>query len=166
MPKPLRYLRIAWSVGCGILCLLLIALWVRSYSWEDFLSWRIVGRIYVNGISHEGRLKISAQYFRDSVRTLESELPPSFLYSRADNFSNIELNWTLIARSTPTPTTGFGGPYWFITLVATFCAIAPWLPPRTLAGQPWLRWSFSLRTLLIAMTLAAVVLGAIVFSMQ
>ncbi len=26
-----RKLRIAWSVGCGVLCLLLIVLWVRSY---------------------------------------------------------------------------------------------------------------------------------------
>jgi hypothetical protein len=27
-----RKLRIAWSVACGILLLLLISLWVRSYS--------------------------------------------------------------------------------------------------------------------------------------
>src|SRR5262245_42752386 len=27
-----RNLRITWSVGCGILCLLLIWLWVQSYS--------------------------------------------------------------------------------------------------------------------------------------
>ena len=26
-----RKLRIAWSVGCGIACVLLIVLWVRSY---------------------------------------------------------------------------------------------------------------------------------------
>ena len=26
-----RKLRIAWSVGCAIACVLLIALWVRSY---------------------------------------------------------------------------------------------------------------------------------------
>ena len=26
-----RKLRIAWSVGCGIVCVLLIVLWVRSY---------------------------------------------------------------------------------------------------------------------------------------
>jgi hypothetical protein len=30
-----RKLRIAWSVAWGILCLLLIALWVRSYWWCD-----------------------------------------------------------------------------------------------------------------------------------
>ena len=31
----IRYLRIAFSVMCGIACVLLIALWVRSYWWAD-----------------------------------------------------------------------------------------------------------------------------------
>jgi hypothetical protein len=35
-----------------------------------------------------------------------------------------------------------------------------------MAAAPWLPWHFSLRTLLIVMTLVAIVLGAIVFSMQ
>ena len=30
-----RKLQIAWSVACGIICLLLIGLWVRSYWWWD-----------------------------------------------------------------------------------------------------------------------------------
>jgi hypothetical protein len=33
-----RKLRIAFSVLCGIACLLLVALWVRSYYWFDHLS--------------------------------------------------------------------------------------------------------------------------------
>ena len=33
-----RKLRIAWSVGCGFACVLLIALWVRSYAWRDRAS--------------------------------------------------------------------------------------------------------------------------------
>jgi hypothetical protein len=37
-PMKYRKLRIAWSVGCGIVCLLLIALWVRSYWWSDELT--------------------------------------------------------------------------------------------------------------------------------
>ena len=31
-----RKLRIAWSVVCGILCLLLVALCVRSYWYRDY----------------------------------------------------------------------------------------------------------------------------------
>jgi hypothetical protein len=30
-----RKLRIAFSAVCGIACVLLIALWVRSYMWRD-----------------------------------------------------------------------------------------------------------------------------------
>src|SRR6266480_4470373 len=33
----IRKLRVAWSVFCGIACVLLIALWVRSYSRADSL---------------------------------------------------------------------------------------------------------------------------------
>ena len=32
-----RKLRIGWSVGCGIACVLLIALWARSYPHDDML---------------------------------------------------------------------------------------------------------------------------------
>jgi len=45
-------------------------------------------------------------------------------------------------------------PYWFPTLLAAVAAVAT---------APWLRWQFSLRTLLIATTLVAVVLGVIVW---
>ena len=43
---------------------------------------------------------------------------------------------------------------------------AHWLPAllfAAVAAIPWLRWRFSLRTLLIATTLVAVVLGLIVW---
>ena len=33
-----RKLRIAWSVACAVVCLLLLAFWVRSYSWVDFVA--------------------------------------------------------------------------------------------------------------------------------
>jgi hypothetical protein len=35
-----------------------------------------------------------------------------------------------------------------------------------LAGVPWIRWRFSLRTLLIATSLVAVVLGLIVYAVR
>jgi hypothetical protein len=37
-PRLIRSLRIAVSAVCGILCLLLIVLWVRSYWWLDIIS--------------------------------------------------------------------------------------------------------------------------------
>src|SRR6476660_981818 len=35
VPMRFRKLRIAWSVGCGVVCVLLIVLWARSYWWQD-----------------------------------------------------------------------------------------------------------------------------------
>ena len=41
-----RKLRITFSAVCGLMCLLLIALWVRSYSWMDE-----AGHVYNNAKS-------------------------------------------------------------------------------------------------------------------
>jgi hypothetical protein len=49
-------------------------------------------------------------------------------------------------------------PYWLAVILSGGVA--------ALAASPWFKCRFSLRTLLIAMTLVAVVLGAIAFSMQ
>src|SRR6476620_7609681 len=35
-----RKLRIAWSVMCGIACVLLIVLWVRSYWWSEGIEYK------------------------------------------------------------------------------------------------------------------------------
>src|SRR5262245_56059937 len=37
-PRLIRGLRIAWSVWWGILCVLLVVLWVRSYWFKDELT--------------------------------------------------------------------------------------------------------------------------------
>ena len=41
-----RKLRIAWSVGCGIVCLLLIVLWVRSHWRKDLCFLRVDKETY------------------------------------------------------------------------------------------------------------------------
>jgi hypothetical protein len=50
----------------------------------------------------------------------------------------------------------FAAPHWFLILLALGVAAIPWLP--------WWSKRFSLRTLLIAITLVAVVLGLIVYA--
>src|SRR4051812_46463488 len=50
-----RKLRIAWSVVWGIACVLLIALWVRSFSYWDDAVFRI-GSKAIHPISAEGRI--------------------------------------------------------------------------------------------------------------
>jgi hypothetical protein len=81
-----RKLRIAWSVGWGVLCLLLIVLWVRSDHWADAIGY------------------------------------------------------------------GIDFPAWLATLFAASLVVATLLP-----------WRFTLRTLLIGMTVLAVVLGIVVW---
>ena len=49
-------------------------------------------------------------------------------------------------------------PYWFFVFVTATLTTAPWIRQ--------LRWRFSLRTLLIATTLVAAVLGLIVYALR
>ena len=138
-----RKLRIAWSVGCLIACVLLIALWARSY-WVHEGYYRIdaannqmgfgwtVGSLGFNARKDE--LKWPPQkwtYFRTSL-----DVP---YQSFRASFSNGELNFRL--------------PFWFLSTLLLALSYVVWLP-----------WHFSLRTLLIATTLVAVVLGLIVWS--
>jgi hypothetical protein len=49
-------------------------------------------------------------------------------------------------------------PTWFVLLLLSVLTVGPW--------TPWSPYQFSLRTLLIAMTLVAIGLGAIVYAMR
>src|ERR1700741_5475233 len=51
-----RKLRIAWSVGGGVLCLLLIVLWVRSYSIADSGRFPAFHRTLIHIQSGRGRI--------------------------------------------------------------------------------------------------------------
>jgi hypothetical protein len=158
MSRPLlmRGLRIAWSMWWGILCALLVVLWVRSYWWADSFRY---GRS-----SHVVELdsKDSRLYLRGST-TGGAALQPYLRPHRqvdADLFSRIN------ASASPM---GFGM-YVDVALINTSTLIAPHWFPVFVAGAfavvPWIHWTkrFSLRTLLIATTLIAVVLGLVVWS--
>jgi hypothetical protein len=54
-----RKLRIAWSAVCGILCLLLIMLWARSYWRFDYAIMRVSKFRAVEWRSQDGRLVTS-----------------------------------------------------------------------------------------------------------
>ena len=74
------------------------------------------------------------------------------------NIPNSDTGWHpqgLNARSWGTGATGLMVPHWFVVLIFAF-----------LASTSWMKWSyrFSLRTLLIATTLVAVVLGFVASS--
>src|SRR6476619_533326 len=58
MRKTLRYIRIAFSAFCGLACVLLVVLWVRSYRSCDLLRRTPFG-VRIEIISVEGQLKIT-----------------------------------------------------------------------------------------------------------
>jgi hypothetical protein len=132
-----RKLRIVWSVAWGLVCVLLIALWVRSYWWEDTISYKKLGVLSNRGTLYFGRddvLATSAWSMASDPATYKSELPQG-------------IGWV-------------NDPFWFFIYSPHYIIV---VMSAAIAVLPWLRWRFSLRTLLIAMTLVAVVLGLIVW---
>ena len=147
-----RKLRIAWSVACSIACLLLVVMWVRSYWWFDggnmpfgaghllvmsSTSGRIVVRL--DDASKYPQLKnrwrIHHMSQEELMRRFEPGGNPFVLPARFEYRSG-----NLIVH------------YWFYVMLSA-----------ALAAAPWIRWRFTTRTLLIATTAVAVMLGVIVY---
>jgi hypothetical protein len=168
-----RKLRIAWSVFWSVACILLIALWVRSYSWNDITT-RWDARGFTSFGSNSGDLylfRINDEGYRNRGWNFGSvRLRPSNpeVYVRAP----VEPNTVLVLENAAydiklfrnvfgfsayrtARTTFYKCPVWFAILTIATLAITAWIP---------LSRRFSLRTLLIAMTLVAVVLGLIVWA--
>jgi len=156
----LKSLRIAVTALSLTACVLLIALWVRSYSWCDIFEKRTASTL-VQVDSRTGRL------------TFWQFIPPKNLPPKdiLDGMSIGRFYWRYPIVNAPRRPYWyqasildfgrFGGgtervtfiPYWFPVLISAACAALPWIHRSR---------RFSLRTLLIATTLVAVVLGIIV----
>jgi hypothetical protein len=144
----LRYLRIAFSATCLIACVLLIVLWVRSY-WIDHIAMGQFANAHAFRIdSVLGRVAVlsRAKYPGTSHDPfhLRTDEHPEVYWEPDDNFLGFHYQ------------ADEGG----------ILATTPYLPVVLGAGAicyvPWIPWRFTLRTLLIATTLVAVVLGLIV----
>jgi hypothetical protein len=153
-----RKLRIEWSVAWGVLVVLLIAMWVRSYQASDVFPLRpfcisTYGRLVIwlreepvpfggSGLrqidlSSESLLRVSRIIDIEPFEVEPFSSRTGFYLEHDDRRSIVQL------------------PYWFLTLL--FVAIA---------SLPWLRWHFSLRTLLIATTLVAVLMGTVIWAVR
>ena len=148
-----RKLRIAWSVGCGILCVLLIVLWVRSYNRGDILQAPVSTTRGIGFTSLRGWVKFSS--FRTTGNgswRMSSQHADEAMRPYGEFFEAQQNHWKFGTHMLK-GTYAIMMPHWFILLTAP------------LAGVPWINRSkrFSLRTLLIATTLVAVVLGLIVW---
>jgi hypothetical protein len=126
-------------VAWGVVAVLLIVLWVRSYWWSDTFE-----APYFCFDSIGGQCSVE---FKNTPRTSWSRrATPIGIWIDAPSLSDFSI---VVRRSVY-----MAAPHWFFILLST-----------TLASLPWIRWSnrFSLRTLLIATTLIALVLGLIVW---
>lgn len=142
-PK-LGYLRMLFTAICGVLCLLLIAFWVRSYWWVEQLPVPIPGNHVIGLATMPGvfAVAIDPNWGRPPWTTLSNPAGEwlawgGYNHSRVWGFFGIQATAVII-------------PFWFAILIAT-----------SMVGIPWLHWHFSLRTLLIATTLIAAILGII-----
>jgi hypothetical protein len=148
-----RKLRIAWSVVCGQMAVLLIMLWVRSY-WV------------IEGVEHCGRTSSDATGV--SICSNHGTLVFTKLTVLNNSIDSIDFTGWLYETARPEFTTKrqfdweFSGngfslqfPTWLLAILIAAGSWIPWLEPK---------WKFSLRTLLIATTLIAVVLGLIVYA--
>ena len=169
-----RKLRIAWSVCCGLVCVLLIVLWVRSYWCVEIYSGQISANRFVGiGIlpgAIGGSIDDGGISYRETLPT------DKWLESTERTLSQVAVNQKRLKQTNPQklkqlrpplplPSRIWGVavfrtgqifvPFWFLFLLAT-----------TSAALPWVKWSnrFSLRTLLIVTTLVAVVLGLIAWA--
>jgi hypothetical protein len=149
-PRILRLLRISFSAACGIFCVLLIVLWARSDLETDSFRFS-VGSCGLSIDSTGGRLYTSVS------GSGGANLQPFLRYPRSAE----RTVWQAVRRENAW---GFGA-FQDLTFINTSTIVVPhWFPALlmiTLAILPWLWWPrrFSLRTLLIATTLIAVVLG-------
>jgi hypothetical protein len=150
MSRHPRYLRITWTVFCGVACLLLIALWVRSFWWTDSLDGPVLWPNGCSVTSTNGRLMINdgdreesvtewdflSFKFDDPVRGVDPQfLGPVFAFhpSEADE-------------------TYLCVPHWFLALIAGSIAFI------FARGR-----SYSLRTMMLVVTLIAIGLGLIAY---
>jgi hypothetical protein len=131
---------------------LLVVLWVRSYRWFDDFALLVDNSQSVISIQStwEGVLSLSWQHADPGIATQ--------YYSR---LFNAQARDKMGVQSKAGKFDSYFAPStWYVAVPCWFLVIAF----GTLAGLPWLGLRFSLRTLLIAMTLVAVGLGLIVWT--
>jgi hypothetical protein len=142
-------LRIAFSATCGVFCLLLIVLCVRSYFFRDWLVLPISASSTAWVFSDNGLLNLSAPWpnGNPAIRITSIRIEPDTPRLPSMAFSIFQEGQTR----------GVCIPHWSIILLSTVLVAAPWTP-----------WParFGLRTLLIGTTLIAAILGLVVWAVQ
>lgn len=144
-----RKLRIGFAATCVLTCVLLVVSWVRSDTWGEAYAWD-VGQVYcsasyLRGVivlhaidaRHRGDLTTGYSWGPAPRQRLDKTFPTYFY---GFYFRKAPEGLSLVV------------PMWFLIVVGFGCAVAPWFA-----------WRFSIRTLLMATTVIAVVLGIAVW---
>lgn len=159
--KLARALRVTWSAAFSLLTLLLIALWLRSYSHRDQTRGCIFGsRHHILVTSLRGQIAIGCDEWRG--------IPHDWIFESRTEAENLISVYPTVTGVPPCSWLGFRGrfrpnlwilviPTWLLLCAAIGAAILPW------TGLERRVQRFSLRTLLVATTLIAVTLGLLAY---
>jgi hypothetical protein len=145
-----RKLRIAVSVFFGVLTVVLCVLWVRSYWWADYFLQHKTCSFWMSAATHRGQMLILVGESQASIRSAWSSLPAQGVGPMLGGGGCGGFKVELQSSASPSQLNRFGVrfPIWFAVAMAI-----------TASYLPWYAWRFTIRTLLIATTLFAIVLG-------
>jgi hypothetical protein len=139
---------------------LLVVLWIRSYAYGDIFVWRFSDWRQLTAQSKKGEVSVSVRDTNVEWSRARSWYVNSTSRKRIEE---IELLHADASLPKPVPRWGprfllshnyFVIPHWFPALLTAMLFTVPWIRH--------LGWRFSLKTLLIAITCIAVVLGVII----
>ena len=145
-PMKFRKLRIAWSVTWGVVAVLFVVSWVRSYCGYDAVTW---ARHNSSGLlvdSCKGRFGIAIFRSGDLRVPIDERVYFEVTHGSDDWFPKGKFGFG-------TETGDLDLPFHFMPYCFPFSLAAAF------TAAPWFRTRFSLRTLLIATTLVALGLG-------
>jgi hypothetical protein len=146
-PRILRLLRIAVSAVCLVFCAAFLLLWVRSYSWFDWMAAPLPRSYVVEATTKPGRFNvlISGPAFRRNHWEFTSNPIPGDAPQRTlSKRQQTHFDWAVFLGRLHVAM-----PLWFPVIVTA--ALSATLGIRS--------YRFSLRTMLLATTFVAVVLG-------
>jgi hypothetical protein len=151
-------LRIAASVFFAIMAVAMCALWVRSYAWAESVHCNPFGSVVLGASSINGRVGIGVSNTAPGAKSLLTRhsidiRAHAMSVSLEEVYSEFYLSAGLGVHSRGPGDFVLLLPSWFMLGLMSTLAVVSW-PRRT--------YRFSLRTMLIATTVAAIALGVIV----
>jgi hypothetical protein len=160
----LRHLRIAVTALSLTACLQLIALWVRSYGRREHIAVRASNTVALSAVSLQGQI-----IFVGDIQPVDRRPGLIAWTAETEQVTGWNLRW--LGEPIERAKWGVGIQRLSLGIVGVSVQLPHWLlllVLSTIAAAPWIHWSkrFSLRTLLIAMTLVAVVLGIVALLSQ